>query len=614
MNKIVSIIFVLSLLSFGFSNQAEASSTFTDVPSSAEYYKEVNYIASKGIISGYNDKDGTYFKPSNNVTRFQAAKMLVIATKNDTGNATSAGFSDIKDAHTAYYVNKAVELGYFTGYKDGTFKPNQQLTRGQMSKILANALSLDEKITMTNPLMFKDVPLNYENATKINGLYYKGITQGSKLQFSPYSPLTRAQFSLFLARGLSSDFTLPVSSISQTFIAQGNVTEDLNIRNEASVNGQLIGKFPKGTEVQVVKDLGQFVEVRYLQRPAYVSKSYINFLDANSNPIGNATHFVQVTTNDLNIRSNPSAGSVILGKYNTNDIVEVYSQIGDWLLVVQNDIPGYIHSAYTKDYTAPVLESDIKYGDLLGKVTVSGLNVRIGPSTTFAVSETLNTGHKVTVLALENNWAKIQTSNGVGYVSKTYLKLINQNAHVLKDRIIVVDAGHGGTDPGATRSGYYEKTIALKVSKLVESKLKAKGAKVVMTRVSDVYPSLDDRIALSKAVYAEAFISIHVNAAESTSARGTEVFFDTSANDNGIESKYLATEIHNKILSYADMYNRGVKDTGFKVIKYQDIPAVLVEMGFISNPADFAKLTSDAYLEKYAEAIYQGILQYYSKP
>ncbi len=184
----------------------------------------------------------------------------------------------------------------------------------------------------------------------------------------------------------------------------------------------------------------------------------------------------------------------------------------------------------------------------------------------------------------------------------------------MKDRIIVVDAGHGYTDSGATRNQVYEKTITLKVAKLVEAKLKASGANVIMTRKSDTFPSLEDRVNISNSVYAETFVSIHVNAAESTSARGTEVFFDTDGNANGIESKYLATEILNKILTYADMYNRKVQDKGFYVIKNQDIPAVLVELGFISNPGDFAKLTSDVYLNKFAEAIYQGTVAYYSKP
>lgn len=614
MKKIVYTLLFLSLLSFGSSFKAEASGIFKDVTTSQEYYNEVNFIANKGIISGYTESTGTYFKPLNNVTRFQAAKMLVIATNNNIGLSKDAGFKDIYAGETAYFVNKAVELGYFSGYPDGTFKPNQQLTRGQMSKILANALNLDEIVTLNMPLMFKDVPLNYENISKINGLYYKGITQGSKQNFNPHSPLTRAQFSLFLARGLSSDYKLPVPTNNQTLIARGKAIQDLNIRNAPSATGGLIANFNKGADVQVIKDLGEWVEVRYFQRPAYVSKDYIDFVDANSNPIGSSTHFVQVTTDNLNIRSAPSVNSVIVGTFDTNDVVEVYGTSGDWLLVVLNDIPGYIHSAYTKDYKVADLETTINYGDLLGKATVSDLNVRIGPGSSYAVSHKLAVGQKVPVLALNGYWAKIQINKEIGYVHKSYLKLINQKAHVLKDRIIVVDAGHGYTDSGATRNQVYEKTITLKVAKLVEAKLKASGANVIMTRKSDTFPSLEDRVNISNSVYAETFVSIHVNAAASTSARGTEVFFDTDGNANGIESKYLATEILNKILTYADMYNRNVKDEGYYVIKNQDIPAVLVELGFISNPGDFAKLTSDVYLNKFAEAIYQGTVAYYSKP
>ena len=217
------------------------------------------------------------------------------------------------------------------------------------------------------------------------------------------------------------------------------------------------------------------------------------------------------------------------------------------------------------------------------------------------------------MLSLDGNWAKVHINSKTGYVHKSYLKLVNQDSNPLKNRIIVIDAGHGAHDPGAAKNKVTEKSINLKVAKLVEGKLKKAGANVLLTRSTDKFLSLEERTNFAKKHYAEAFVSIHVNAA-TASAKGSETYFDSSTNPNSAESKSLATYIQNNLVKKADMVNRGVKDNKFYVIRNNNIAAVLVELAFITNPDDFKKLTSDAYLEIYAEAIYQGLVQYYSAP
>src|SRR5690606_31918517 len=184
----------------------------------------------------------------------------------------------------------------------------------------------------------------------------------------------------------------------------------------------------------------------------------------------------------------------------------------------------------------------------------------------------LGKGAKVTVKGITGWWATIDYNGRTAYVHKSFLKLKNSSGSVLKDRIIVVDAGHGGRDPGTSRAGVTEKAIVLKVSQKVEQKLKAAGANVYMTRVGDTYPTLQNRVDYAAQKYAENFVSSHVNAAGSSAAKGAEVFFDTSANMNGSESRELAQTIQNRLVRDVGMYNRGVKDTGFYVIKNQHIP------------------------------------------
>ncbi len=243
-------------------------------------------------------------------------------------------------------------------------------------------------------------------------------------------------------------------------------------------------------------------------------------------------------------------------------------------------------------------------------ILTNGLNVRSAPSTTAPVIGTLSKGQKVAVHSVDNYWVKVQYGSQVGYVHKLYTKLRNLSGTPVANRIIVIDPGHGGKDPGAVSGGSTEKAIVLAVSQSLEKKLKAAGASVMMTRASDTYPALADRVNFAKKNYADMFVSIHANAA-AASANGTETFYDTSSNLNGEESKLLAAEIQKQIVALLNMRDRGIKDNGFYVIKNNDMPSVLVELGFITNTSDREKMLKNQDL--FAEAIYRGILEYYKK-
>ncbi|KAA0966855.1 SH3 domain-containing protein [Sporosarcina sp. ANT_H38] len=533
--------------------QSFAKTQFTDVTPDKEYYEQVNYIADLGIIKGYLENGISKFKPSNNLTRGQAAKMLVIATKKQGIPTPSLKFKDVKSGTEQYtYISRAVSLGYFKTNPDGTFKPNEKLKRAEMGNALAIAFNLSEKISADKPMKFTDMK-NHTYAERINGLYYAGVTKGDAGKFLPNNLLTRSQFSLFLARAMSDKFALPVSP------------------------------------------------------PDHTSRTY----------------FAKVVTDGatLNVRSLPSVEGDIIHKLNNNEIVEVVGQTGDWLLIVLDEGEGYINGRYTvevgtetpEEPTEPeVPEEPSGNGNLVGKVTVKSLNMRQSPSTSSPVIDNLKLDQKVEVLSLNGDWAKIRANSKIGFVSKTYLKLLNQTGNPLNSRIIVLDPGHGAHDPGTSKNKVTEKAITLKVGKLVEAKLKKAGANVVMTRSNDTFLSLEQRTAFAKKHFAETFVSIHVNSATSTSAKGSETYFDSSLNANSAESKSLATYIQNNLVKRANMVNRGVKDNRFYVIKNTNVAAVLVELAFLSNADDFKKLTSDAYLEIYAESIYQGLVQYYS--
>ncbi|MGM7683416.1 N-acetylmuramoyl-L-alanine amidase [Cytobacillus sp. Hm23] len=261
----------------------------------------------------------------------------------------------------------------------------------------------------------------------------------------------------------------------------------------------------------------------------------------------------------------------------------------------------------------PASEPESETGELKGVVTVdTTLNVRQSPSTESEVVGKLWNGDIVDVMDLNGNWAHIQFNNETGYVHKTYLKLLSTDKNnMIEGRIIVIDAGHGGEDPGTSGHNEQEKNINLKVAKLVEQRLDELGAHVVMTRDGDTKLELQDRVDIAKENYADIFVSIHSNSASNEDANGTETYYDTSTNENGAESKLLASAIQSEIVKIVGSADRGIKDNELYVIKHNDIPSVLVELGFLSNEIDAALLLDDNVLVKYADGIVSGIQLYY---
>tara|TARA_Y100000748_G_scaffold264969_1_gene234588 strand:- start:411 stop:1562 length:1152 start_codon:yes stop_codon:yes gene_type:complete len=217
-------------------------------------------------------------------------------------------------------------------------------------------------------------------------------------------------------------------------------------------------------------------------------------------------------------------------------------------------------------------------------------------------------------------------------------------------KTIVIDAGHGGKDPGAVGyRGTKEKDIALDVAKRLEKKLsKNMNVKIIMTREEDIFLRLSERTKIANESNGNLFISIHTNAAEDRRASGFETFLigpnkneaavRVAARENavleleGITGKKLSNEdliqatiaqsafaskseqfasmVQKEIKKRVQSKDRGVKQAGFYVLMGASMPNVLVELGFISNPSEEKKLRSPQYRDQLASAIYRAVEQY----
>lgn len=172
---------------------------------------------------------------------------------------------------------------------------------------------------------------------------------------------------------------------------------------------------------------------------------------------------------------------------------------------------------------------------------------------------------------------------------------------------VVIDPGHGGKDPGGTGGGVREKAVVLNVAKKIAAYLEARGCTVMLTRETDVFVELSDRARMANAAKADLFVSIHCNSVrDNARATGMEVYHYTHASE---ASKHAARAIYDKLLPVSGLRGRGVKSKDLAVLRETKMPAVLIELGFISNPGDRAKLTTSAWQDAAAKAISDGIIE-----
>ncbi|WP_342988618.1 GBS Bsp-like repeat-containing protein [Streptococcus salivarius] len=195
------------------------------------------------------------------------------------------------------------------------------------------------------------------------------------------------------------------------------------------------------------------------------------------------------------------------------------------------------------------------------------------------------------------------------------------------NKVVYLDAGHGGYDPGASYFGISEKSLTLAIQSCVKAKLEAEGYQVVTTRTSDTYVDLTDRSRAANASESDIFVSIHINASGSSAAQGIETYYyqpyaeypsrinaTYHANPTRLSmSDTLANAIQSSLINATGAQNQGVKRQTFAVLRETTAPAVLLELGFLSNPQEAARLNTSAYQETLANAIVAGIKSYYEK-
>ncbi|WP_114570051.1 N-acetylmuramoyl-L-alanine amidase [Exiguobacterium flavidum] len=443
----------------------------------------------------------------------------------------------------------------------------------------------------------------------------------------------------------------PLEKVSVTplksYTATVNVTgTDLNVRRTPTISipsaANVVAKLKHGTKVVVTGkakgDGMDWFRIEAGTTKGYVAASYLRKVTTSKpvpkpgakpeetvavTPLKSYDATVNVTGTDLNVRRAPkfptpmSANIVAKLKHGTKVVVtgKAKGEGMDWFRIEAGATKGYVAASYIKkakatgtiDWTGTTLYSRLK-GDTLtvhaapsysspsvAEVPYGGTMKRLSP---------LPIGRYFSKAA-NNYWYQVEVDGVIGYVSLPYVSITKP----LDKRLVVLDAGHGGSDNGSSGSGLGEKRVTFEVTRRVAEILYGQ-VDVQLTRFADIrmgasqVEDLRTRLEMTNAVAAETFVSIHANAHTSVTAAGIETFYSS----NG-KSYMLGKSIHDRMIAaFPAAKDRGVKTEAFYVIHATPRPSVLIELGFLTNPTDSARFYSETELNKYARAIADGIL------
>ncbi|MFD2446727.1 N-acetylmuramoyl-L-alanine amidase [Bacillus sp. CGMCC 1.16607] len=422
---------------------------------------------------------------------------------------------------------------------------------------------------------FRDVATDFRAYKEIAYLTEGKIVQGDGSNFYPYREVTRAEAIAMLGRAIDLNGTKRVTDFS-----------DVPMNTFAS------GYIQSAVEKHIITESGTFHPNQPIKRgemALFISRAF--------RYEGQATEIE--AANELKTRGIASGISSTDFGYSLN------IKRADFAVFLARAINYQLRSITDITFSG---ERYVKASD--------HLNVRTGPSTSFQKVGELLPGTKVETAYDVGSWTYIKAEHVEGLVHRDYLVESSTTTppidQSLSSQVVMIDPGHGGTDPGAIGFGLLEKNVVLDTALEVQTLLKNTPIQIKLTRETDVFPSLRDRVSMAKAAKANAFISIHANASNGK-ASGTETFYYRSAavNPNWEDSSLLASFIQERMVQAWNLPDRGIKNGDLHVLRENTMPAVLVELGFIDRATDNEYLKSPEWRKKAAEAIYFGILDYY---
>lgn len=319
-----------------------------------------------------------------------------------------------------------------------------------------------------------------------------------------------------------------------------------------------------------------------------------------------------INTEVLNVRSGPGQNFEEIAEVHADETYLIINEKDDWVEIQLDSKAGWV----TTTYISIKEQASNKKGEKSSKPSVSKVTVpyehthlRSGPSTEYEIVGFAKKGTTFTVTSETDGWYKVEKKGLKGYLNKQFVeKAVKVNSSALDNKTIVIDAGHGGRDVGAVgASGTFEKNFTYKTSLELKQQLTVLGANVLLTRSEDEFISLGSRSSYANVAGTDVFISIHYNstpALPNVTGIGTYYYHG--------QNKGLATYVQKELIKETGATDRGVAFGNFLVIRQTFKPAILVELGFLSNQQKEKLLQTSAYQKKLVQGMVNGLQKYFA--
>ncbi|WP_080844727.1 SH3 domain-containing protein [Cytobacillus gottheilii] len=403
----------------------------------------------------------------------------------------------------------------------------------------------------------------------------------------------------------------------------GTITgSSVNIRSDSTTGSEILGKLEQGSTVKILSKKNGWVEISFSGQSAWVSSDYVE-AGTGSSTAGTTSNKLTtgntglIKADSLIVRDTPSLNGSKIGNVTKGQSFTMLEESHDWVKIeFEEGSYGWVAGWFLEKQNAGSAQTVNKS---LSGSTVSiihdGTNIRASTSTSSAVVERAHAGQVFEAISLKNDWYEIKLNDGsTGFVAGWIVTINGQapqiekrgSGNTVKNKTIVIDPGHGGRDNGTTGTrGTLEKKLNLQTAQLLADKLKAAGANVILTRNTDTYIPLETRVRSSSVNGADAFISIHYDSINDRSVRGMTTYYY-----HGFQES-LARDVHASTAARTRLKDRGHRQGDYYVLRENSQKAILIELGYLSNPTEEMAVSSPQYQEAAATGMYEGLVNYF---
>ena len=412
-------------------------------------------------------------------------------------------------------------------------------------------------------------------------------------------------------------FFLPMGNLSFAKTETVTITgSTVNARSGPGTDYDIVQKLTKGDIFSVIDAKSEWTQIKLSNgTKAWVFNELIaqnKDSEPHSDKAELTAPYAVITVSALAVKSKPNSEGNYVTTIREGESYPIIDEKNSWLKVkVSEDETGWI-----PEWNVKVVSEEEETPDE-GTVTVlfDKVPLRTKASTNSDVKKYADKGDELKVTSIEGNMYEVK----IGWWRKAYVAgwLVEASGDLpqlskegtnnsLENKLVIIDPGHGGYDSGTIgANGTYEKNLALYTASLLKEKLERAGATVILTREEDTYMSLEARVQVANAHRPDAFISIHYDSAEQAEIQGiTQYYYHSS-------QKGLAEAINTSMDDDNISRNRGSRFGNYQVLRHNSFPAVLLELGYLSNPKEEAIVTNSKFQQQITTSIYEGIANYF---